>query len=529
MRLQSLLVLAAGGVAVGCGLNQEGVPPFADAVFFPGSALVDPTGDWLYVANSNSDLRYNDGTLVALHLRDPQGADQVENLREQGWAACPQIGYVRHHNDTTSDACCWDPLDANILNCDERKLVEPAATVKIGSFAAGMVWQPTCLPAGQTATHRAACVPACEGGHQDGRLFFGVRGNSSVTFVDVKHVDESPGILLDCSSPGAFATCDSDHELTTSTNTIGNTNPDLMNQTPTHLPDEPYALSLDHERQLLYVGHLRGDTAHPGSGGLSLFDVNPALPADVGPNVLPPVPRLVWIQPSIFPADGSGLFGVTSLNQPDPDSTEVFVTSRYLPRVGSVVPTNIPDDCKAQTETPGQIFPALLVAGDAFDTTLPGSEVRGIQFVPGAERAFALQRNPPALIGFDLGFDPAGTMRVSPSEVLETCASPTFLQAHDPGGAGARLYVTCFESGQVYVVDPYVPRLVNVIDVGRGPAGLAFGPGPHDAPGTPDDQTTRAYVVGFSDNNVSVIDLEPESPTQLHVVMRIGFPSTVPR
>jgi hypothetical protein len=38
-----------------------------------------------------------------------------------------------------------------------------------------------------------------------------------------------------------------------------------------------------------------------------------------------------------------------------------------------------------------------------------------------------------------------------------------------------------------------------------------------------------AYVVGFGDNNISVVDLDPTSPTEYHVIQRIGFPSTVPR
>jgi hypothetical protein len=61
-----------------------------------------------------------------------------------------------------------------------------------------------------------------------------------------------------------------------------------------------------------------------------------------------------------------------------------------------------------------------------------------------------------------------------------------------------------------------------VIEVGRGPAGLAFAP-----PGPNGERL--AYVVGFSANNVSVVDLTPGSGTQFHVIQRIGFPSSVPR
>ena len=38
-----------------------------------------------------------------------------------------------------------------------------------------------------------------------------------------------------------------------------------------------------------------------------------------------------------------------------------------------------------------------------------------------------------------------------------------------------------------------------------------------------------AYVVGFSANDISVLDLTPKSATQYHLVQRIGFPSVNPR
>ena len=231
--LALFLVVTGAAAASGCGLNQEGVSPPANTFFYPASAVTDTTGRWLFVTNSNADLRYNDGTVVTVDLATA-GSDWVHRGGMVGndfvtWGPCPQADYVNTPRPISEAPrfCCWDQLDPNILNCDERAYIDPNASVRIGSFAAGMVWQPSCLPAGQTATQRDACVPACEGGHEDGRLFIGVRGNSSVTDVDVKHVDQAPGIQFDCSSPGPFATCDSDHELTTSFNTIGINDPDL--------------------------------------------------------------------------------------------------------------------------------------------------------------------------------------------------------------------------------------------------------------------------------------------------------------
>ena len=63
-----------------------------------------------------------------------------------------------------------------------------------------------------------------------------------------------------------------------------------------------------------------------------------------------------------------------------------------------------------------------------------------------------------------------------------------------------------------------MPRVVGTFGVGWGPAGLVF-----------DQKRPVAYAVGFNDNNVSVINLEPGSPTEYQVIQRIGFPRTIPR
>jgi DNA-binding beta-propeller fold protein YncE len=59
---------------------------------------------------------------------------------------------------------------------------------------------------------------------------------------------------------------------------------------------------------------------------------------------------------------------------------------------------------------------------------------------------------------------------------------------------------------------------VKTFLVGRGPSGLVF-----------DKPRKVAYVVGFGDNNISVIDLMPGRTTEYSVIQRIGFPRTSPR
>jgi len=156
----------------------------------------------------------------------------------------------------------------------------------------------------------------------------------------------------------------------------------------------------------------------------------------------------------------------------------------------------------------------VFASGEGYGTTLTGSETRGIQFIKSTtstgneqEHVFVLQRNPPAVVDFYQG---------NPNQFLEVCQSPTFMQKN---AAGDRLFVNCFDTGEIYVIDPFTPRVERVFTVGRGPAGLVF----------PDNDPAVAYVVGFGDNNISVVDIAPGSPSQYHVIQRIGFPSSVPR
>jgi hypothetical protein len=152
---------------------------------------------------------------------------------------------------------------------------------------------------------------------------------------------------------------------------------------------------------------------------------------------------------------------------------------------------------------------AAFPSGAVYSSPVAGTETRGVEIIDD-RHTFILQRSPPSLIAFLDGV---------PTAVLETCSSPTFLDRFEFGmGIGPRLFVTCFNDGEVYVYDPAVPRLVRTFPVGRGPAGLVK-----------DERRQVIYVVGFGDNNISVVDVAPGSPTEYRVIQRIGFPRTTPR
>ena len=276
----------------------------------------------------------------------------------------------------------------------------------------------------------------------------------------------------------------------------------------------------------MYVGHLRGDTAHPSTGGISLFDV---ARQDNDPNA-DASPTYIGPSGSLFSADVNGNFGITSLTLRAPGL--VYASSRYTTSVIGATPSLAsPTPLCTMPQDPLTLF--MQPTADVCTSPRVGAEIRGIQFGPQPERAFILQRTPPALVGFDIANGNGGVFGNVSTDVLETCESPTFLQRNqggddpnlpDPNAPDPNLYVTCFDSGQVYVFDPVVPRLENVIEVGGGPAGLAFAHLPPKG-----EAKTLAYVVGFLENNISVVDLTVNSETRFHVIQRIGFPSLTPR
>ena len=520
-----LLWLAAAMPAAvfGCGLNQEGVQPRQDTIGYPASAVLDQTGDWLFVANSNADLRYNDGTLIALRLagaredRLNRGVTMIDGTVVPA-ETCPSVNYIRPLGESP-DFCCVDPLDPYIINCDERRYVASGASVRIGSFAAGMLRQDSKCAVDAEDDCQAGCVPNPAGQTTSSRLLLAVRGDTSLTYVDVgagtgtegnPPVFDCVGNINDGSNVDAndhlddFPSCDKAHRIVETESALavatGDADPPSV-----RFPDEPYALAVDEDHGLLYVGHLSGSTNRPGSGGVSLFDV-----AQVN-NSMPP-PRFIATFTNIFPPNTSGLMGITSLRWER--GRAVFATSRYVPQVTGLGATTALGCPKRQSDMQPIREIAVFASGEGYGTTLTGSETRGIQFIKSTtstgneqEHVFVLQRNPPAVVDFYQG---------NPNQFLEVCQSPTFMQKN---AAGDRLFVNCFDTGEIYVIDPFTPRVERVFTVGRGPAGLVF----------PDNDPAVAYVVGVGDNNISVVDIAPGSPSQYHVIQRIGFPSSVPR
>ncbi|HEY5281157.1 MAG TPA: hypothetical protein VIM14_00065, partial [Polyangia bacterium] len=237
-----LLVVAVGG---GCNFGQNGIAPPTNRIFLPAGIVADPDDDFLYVVNSNSDLRFNAGTVVAVDLAkaalvqscalDPSQAEcQQDPALGSPRPVCTKTRFSRTE-PVPDDYCCVDMLDSNIINCNDPTFVQNDATVQIGSFGGAIELQ---------RYEREVS------GEVVRRLFVAVRAEPSITYIDatVAQTNNPDGstsnkVSMRCTGkplqsgptpPNAF--CDDDWKV----RRPGGVTPGAL-----VLPEEPHVLAYD--------------------------------------------------------------------------------------------------------------------------------------------------------------------------------------------------------------------------------------------------------------------------------------------
>lgn len=222
-----------------------------------------------------------------------------------------------------------------------------------------------------------------------------------------------------------------------------------------------------------------------------------------------------------------------------------------------------------------KVVPGLLF-GISSQFTNATQDVRSIVFEPSGDRAFLALFQPPALAVVDTRLRGGGSnIPVNQvTSVVNLCAGPSRqvvakVPRYSMGQVvlTTRVFVTCYLSGQIAEVDPDTGELIGTMQTGRGPLSIAlnFGsdetptavgyPGAVDpcadpllstsdaarlgvtCPGIGNDLRprpfgpgqaqlpARAYVSNYLDNTISVLDLDPRSPSYRRMVARIGLPS----
>lgn len=356
--------------------------------------------------------------------------------------------------------CTHDQDFAETVICKAVGYILRDATVRIGDFATAVAVQ--------------------DKGGGDLRLIVPVRGDPSITWIDWDHTTSR----LSCESSGAtgFVLCDDAHRLTRLRN-----DPELVT-----LPDEPFDVFVDSGNGYAVVTHLT-------SGSATLID----MPADGVPMLSDEIGGLFAPDPS------TGVIGASAVAGRAPGTPDdiVYVTSRSENRVQPFTIERLGGG------------PALLAPGDSFFLDVIGGgsgnslDSRGLVFGSGGDRMYLLDRQPPLLEIYDTSIGPEGSVQNLPIGAVDICRDASRLTLADPGD-GERVYVACFDDGQVYVIDPRGSGSVEaVITVGRGPYDLVASP-----------SKKRLYVTNYLEDTVSVVDLTPGSATRNRVVMRLGEP-----
>lgn len=444
-RLCALLV--ALGAPVGCTASGEDVRPPQDQLFFPSGlavARVDTSGHVLFVANSNSELRFDSGAISVIDL------NIVESV------IAPWVT-----SKTYDDQQCGPDTDRReTLICDEGMFFNKGAGVRIGNFATDIAVQDFSTP-----------------GDVQLRVIVPTRGDPSIAWADFD------GTRLTCATgTAAFSLCDAEHRLSVVRNA-----PDGA-----PIPDEPFGVFADATNGFAMVTHLL-------RGAVTLVDSQKGRGAQIADVVV-----------GVFAGNGGidpGASGVTG-RTPGASNDIIYVGS--------------------QTENRIQTFTVGRPVNDAIPYLLPGNQflldgvgtnagssvdTRGMQFSQDGNRLYIVNRRPPTLQIYDTSLGPTGTPRNVLTGASDICRQATALAVLDPGD-GERAYVTCFQDGAVYVVDPRGPSQVeDILTVGRGPYAIAAS-----------KELKRLFISNVLEDTIAVVDIDPQSSNRHRVVLRIGEP-----
>ncbi len=431
------------GLAAGCTADADEVRPPPDQLFFPTGAAVSPDDSVLFVANANSELRYDSGTVGVIDLAE---VDAIS----ADWTT----------NGTVPDDCAVDVDHTETLVCPESRFMLSGASARIGNFATDIAVQDT------------------NGGSL--RLIIPTRGDPSIAWLDWD------GSQLQCNRGSqGFSLCDEDHRLS-----YVHDDDDLSG-----LPDEPFDAFADSAGGFAVVTHLT-------NGAVTLID------SPIGGNAV-----ISDVLAGFFAADPStGLRGATAVAGRTPNAAGdiIYVASRSEDRIQTFTVGRPPN--YHPTEAPLYLLPSTFFFLNLTGGNSGGSsDTRSMAFSPSGDRMYLVNRRPPSLQVYDTSLSPTGVPKNVGIAATDICRQASTLSVMDTGD-GERAYVTCFQDGQLYIIDPRgFSTVEDIVLVGRGPYSVAAAP-----------SRKKVYVTNFLEDTVAVIDTSATSIYHNRVVLRIG-------
>lgn len=470
---QSWPVWSACALALiaGCTASADQVHPQPDVLAFPSGLAITSNEKFLFVANANSELRYDSGSIGVL---------DVDNIQAtlDGWLGTRATGDCAQQDGHTETLVCEAPT---FLKGDKNP---GDAGVRIGNFATDIALQDF-SPSGSI------------GSPGPYRLFVPTRGDPSVAWADF-----SDGVLSCNASGDRFALCDDAHRLSTLEN-----DPDLA-----PLPEEPFGVFADARTGVAMVTHLN-------NGAVTLISA-PAPSSGTPPDV-----KIVDIRGGFFALDVNNSVGATGItgrpSTPGGPDDIIYVGSRSDRRVQTFTIGTLPIvDPAAPTAAPAPA-PAYLVPGGFFFLTGAGAviggstDTRGMKISDDGNRLYLVNRQPPTLQLYDTSLSPTGYPRNAGLGAIDICRAASTVAVID-NSDGERAYITCFQDGQLYVVDPRnLSQPEDILLVGRGPYSVV---------GATKGARKLLFVSNFLEDTIAVVNITPGDPTYNRVVLRIGTP-----
>jgi DNA-binding beta-propeller fold protein YncE len=368
-------------------------------------------------------------------------------------ATVDQVSSAWETMKTIPPDCSQDPDHIETLICDEAQFIKVGAGARVGNFATDIAIQDYKM-----------------GGPL--RLIVPTRGDPSVAWIDWD------GTKLSCSNGQGFALCDPDHRLAYVHN---DPNVGL-------LPDEPFNA---------FAGPDFAIVTHLTTGAVTLIDSPPggtAMIADVVNGLFAP-DQFTGLRGSTGVA-GRGNTGLVYVGSRSEDRIQTFTVGRP---VNTAPPYLIPEN----------YFFEDFVGGSTGGST----DTRGMKFSADGNRLYLINRRPPSLQIYDTALGPTGFPNNMGIAATDLCRDASTLAVMDAGD-GDRAYVTCFDDGEIYIVDPRGASSVeDIVQVGRGPYAIAAAP-----------TRKKVYVTNFLEDTVAVVDVSPTSKDHNRVVLRIGEP-----
>jgi hypothetical protein len=508
------------GIA-GCFTSSEGREPKLDQLYFPTGLVTSPGGTLLYVANSDFDLRYSGGTVMALNL--PLIREKTSGIAARfadgasADAACGGAGLGRNPDP-------WlDPGPCQAFDLQQFQLglagQEQVATVFVGAFASGLL-----LAHDPNAPHA--------------RLFVPVRGDPSITYFDVdddRGADPlaQPGqATLGCGAP-AVGFCDDAFRL-------GQDREHSLRGV--QLPADPVGIAASDDGTAIVTAH---QTQQAASLLVNEWAGTPNVVYTLGDLAEGPT-EVVHVPTPAFVARareaGAALdyrpgFALTFRTAPEVDLLRfVDDSSSSPPRPFLVRALSVFVSANASSEDSRGMAIVdterrACEAGCADDLACLVSCAEEVPL-----RVYMANRKPAALVIGRLettvtvsGDPPVPTSAfdtVSFHQSVPMSFGPSRVEVgHVVGLDGQleeRIFAVCFDSRALFIFDPATDRVETIVRTGRGPHDIAFDTSPAGSA----EPYSYLHVGHFTDSYIGVVDLDRRRPlTYGQIFASVGQPT----